>query len=196
MEEESVREKAPGTILCLDNHEAERQAIAGIFRQAGFEVKWAATGDEAVALARKQPALLFLVAHRPDLNGFEVCRRIRAHPATAAIPVLFLFGSGATAAEERRAREEGGSDCMTSPVNPQELLARTRALLFPFPRPAEARSAAQVCCRSGLTKAGAEALLDWLEANGRGPAEVVYKDGEGFCVRWRGGPTEKEPGNP
>jgi DNA-binding response OmpR family regulator len=194
-----MREQALGTILCVADDEADRHALARIFREAGFEVQEAATGGEALTLAQQQPALVLLAVNRPAGNGFEVCRQIKAQASTAAIPLLFLLGADATPAEKIRAREEGAAGYLTRPVAPSELLARTTALLRPQPAgpPAgtvEGQPVPASSCRSGLTKTDAEKLLDWLEANGYPHRELSYKEGEGFRVRWQGGPAREPPG--
>jgi CheY-like chemotaxis protein len=196
-----VRKKTSTTILCIDSSEADRRALAGTFRAAGFEVTEAATGAEALALAMRRPTFVLLVVHLPDVSGFEVCRQIKAHPATAAVPVVFLFAAGATPAEKSRAHAEGAAGCLILPVDSPELISQTTALLrtlLPGP-PAgspEGEGIPERVCRSGLTKAEAEKLLDWLEANGRPDPEVVYKDGEGFSVRWPAGPAGEGPEGP
>jgi DNA-binding response OmpR family regulator len=194
--EDRVREQGLSTILCVDEDEADRHAFARALREAGFEVKEAATGEEALALAGQKPALVLLAVNRPDAGGLEVCRRIKADPATTAVPVLCLFGVDVPAAGVSRAREEGAAGCLTKSVDPRELIAQARALLGgqtaqslgnsgqggPTPDP---------FCRSGLTKREAEKLLDWLEANGYRHRELAHKEGEGFIVRWQPCPREE-----
>jgi DNA-binding response OmpR family regulator len=196
-----VREETSTTILCVGNRQADCRALAGAFRAAGFEVAEAATGTEALALAMQRPAFVLLVVHPPDVSGFEVCRQIKSHPATAALPVLFLFAAGATPAEKSRARAEGASGCLVLPVDSPELVAQTTALLRTLApglpaRPPDGEGMPERVCRSGLTKAEAEKVLDWLEANGCRDPEVDYKDGEGFSVRWPAGPDAGGPQGP
>jgi CheY-like chemotaxis protein len=81
--------KSP-TILYVDDDRQNRETYGLIFRQAGFVVKEAATGDEALRLAAMNPDLVVMDVNLPDIDGFEVCRRIKTHPATTSIPVLHL----------------------------------------------------------------------------------------------------------
>jgi CheY-like chemotaxis protein len=80
----------PVTVLVVDDDEGKRYAIGKILRKAGFAIREAATGTDALRLAATQPDLIILDVQLPDINGFEVCRQIKADPATAAIPVLHL----------------------------------------------------------------------------------------------------------
>jgi DNA-binding response OmpR family regulator len=196
-----MSEQAPGPILCVGDDVAARHALARLLREAGFAVKEAATGEEALALAQQQPALVLLAVNRPEGSGLEVGRQIKAQASTAAIPLLFLFEADPTPAEKSRAQEEGAAGCLTRPVVPSELIAWTRALMRPRPAPPADRDAGrepapETSCRSGLTKEEAEKLLDWLEANGCRHPEVAYKDGEGFLVRWQAAVEGEGPGNP
>jgi two-component system OmpR family response regulator len=85
----------------------------------------------ALALAactREQPELLVLDILMPELDGLEVCRRLRAAPATARLPVLFL-SSKDDEVDRIVGLEMGGDDYLPKPFSPRELVARVRALL-------------------------------------------------------------------
>ena len=74
------------------------------------------------------PDLILLDVDMPDMDGFEVCRRLKGHPATMNIPVVFLTGAGSTD-EKIRGLELGAVDYVTKPFEPAELRARVRAAL-------------------------------------------------------------------
>src|SRR4051794_40942168 len=132
-----------GTVLYVDDDEANRRAFALVFREAGFEVKEAGTGDEALRLAAERPDLVVLDVQLPDVNGFEVCRRIRADPATTAIPVMHL-SAVYVSPEDRTHALDGGADAyLTKPVEPREMVAQARALLRTHRAEEMARAAAQ-----------------------------------------------------
>src|SRR5262249_48329409 len=76
------------TILNVDDDLATRYAVTRTLQRAGFTVREASTGQEALALARENPDLILLDVQLPDITGFEVCQRLKADPATAPIPVL------------------------------------------------------------------------------------------------------------
>jgi two-component system cell cycle sensor histidine kinase/response regulator CckA len=118
-----------GTVLYVDDDAANRKTFALVFREAGFEVKEAATGSEALKLAAEKPDLIVLDVNLPDITGFEVCRHIKAHPATTAIPVMHMSGVYVTPGDRTAALEEGADVYLTKPVEPRELLAQARALL-------------------------------------------------------------------
>src|SRR5262245_40106104 len=118
-----------GTVLYVDDDEANRFAFTCLFREAGFDVEEAATGSEALRLVKGLPDLVILDVNLPDIDGFEVCRRIKSHPATTPIPVMHLSGVTVSPAQMTHALEEGADAYLTKPVEPQELLAQARALL-------------------------------------------------------------------
>ena len=117
------------TVLNVDDYPAALYATSRVLRQAGYRVLEATTGAEALARAGECPDLIILDVNLPDVDGFEVARRIKADPETASIPVLQM--SAAYRAPEHRALGlEGGADAyLAQPVEPRELLATIRALL-------------------------------------------------------------------
>ena len=117
------------TILYVDDDRQNRETYGLIFRQAGFVVKEAATGDEALRLAAMNPDLVVMDVNLPDINGYEVCRRIKTHPATTSIPVLHLSTVFVHSQERTHSMEEGADAHLTKPVEPEELLAHVKALL-------------------------------------------------------------------
>jgi putative two-component system response regulator len=95
-----------------------------------YEVHVATDGLRCLELARRvrRPDLILLDVMMPGMDGYEVCRRLKANPDTADIPLLFL--SGRTAAEDERiGLEIGAEDYLAKPVNPAVMLARVRAHL-------------------------------------------------------------------
>jgi CheY-like chemotaxis protein len=124
-----MTEQPPATILYVDDDDDTRRAISWLFQGAGFAVKQAANGSEALRLAAEKPDVVVLDVNLPDINGFEVCRRLRSDPATARVPVLHLSGVSARSDEEAQAREGGADAYLVKPVEPQEILATLHALL-------------------------------------------------------------------
>jgi PAS domain S-box-containing protein len=117
------------TVLNVDDYPAALYATSRVLRQAGYRVLEATTGAEALARAGECPDLIILDVNLPDVDGFEVARRIKADPETATIPLLHM--SAAYRDPEHRALGlEGGADAyLAQPVEPRELLATIRALL-------------------------------------------------------------------
>jgi signal transduction histidine kinase len=120
---------SPPRLAYVEDNDALRYATSRILREGGFTVVEADTGAEGLRLARSQPDLMLLDVRLPDMSGFEVCRRMKADPATASIPVLHLshtYGAGDKVAEGL----DGGADAyLTQPAEPRVLLATIRALL-------------------------------------------------------------------
>jgi len=128
-------------ILVVDDTEAMRYATSRILRAAGYSVAEAATGLEALEQARRLPELVVLDIHLPDIDGYEVCRRLKADAATASIPVLHLTATYHES-EDRSVSLEGGADAfLREPVEPRELLATVGALLRMKKAEDEARQA-------------------------------------------------------
>jgi signal transduction histidine kinase len=131
------------SILYVDDNESQRRALTCMLRAAGFHTREAGTGSEALDLAATQPDLIILDVDLPDLSGFEVCRRIKAHPATSAIPVLHLSGVFVKS-DDRTAGLDGGADgYLTKPVEPSEAVATVRSLLRIHRAEEAARAAAR-----------------------------------------------------
>src|SRR5262249_31999849 len=83
----------------------------------------------ARGMAWEGPDLIVLDVSLPDIDGFEVCRRIKAHPATSAIPVLHMSGVFVSTHDKALALEGGADAYLTKPVEPGELGATVRAML-------------------------------------------------------------------
>ncbi len=117
------------TILNVDDRDGSRYAVSRVLKRAGFAVKEAATGAEALRLAAEQPDLIILDVNLPDINGVEVCRRLKADPATAPVPVLYLSATALETLDKVQGLEAGADAYLAGRVEPSELLATVRALL-------------------------------------------------------------------
>src|SRR5436305_1495545 len=116
-------------ILVVDDDPVIVRLLEVNFRLDGFDVSTAGRGEEAIALAVETPPdIILLDIMMPGLDGYEVCRRLRAIPALADIPVLFL---SARAQDDTRAADEdlGIVDYVTKPFDPSELVATVRRLI-------------------------------------------------------------------
>jgi signal transduction histidine kinase len=117
------------SILYVDDDADSRHAFGWLFRNAGFDVREAATGTEALRLARHRPDLVVLDVNLPDINGFDVCREIKSHPATASIPILHLSACFISSEDRAQGLEAGADGYLTKPIEPGELLAQVKAAL-------------------------------------------------------------------
>jgi CheY-like chemotaxis protein len=113
------------TILVALGEDASRGGSVQSLQQAGCTVREAATGAEALRLAADRPDLILVGARLAQPDGPEVCRRLRADPATASIPLLYLPANGADSSFP------AGTDLcvpLTTPVPPAQLVALARVL--------------------------------------------------------------------
>jgi len=117
-------------VLSVDDNEASRYAIGRTLRQAGFRVIEAGTGMEALARARDNtPDLILLDVKLPDIDGFEVSRRLKADAVTASIPVLQITATYSSTEHWAQALNAGADGYLTHPAEPIVLVATIRALL-------------------------------------------------------------------
>jgi signal transduction histidine kinase len=106
-----------------------RDAHTRLLRQAGFDVVEAATGAETLRRAvATQPHVVLLDVRLVDLDGDEVCGRLKAHPATAGIPVLLLSADGRADAEHLPGVDAGADGVLLEPVAPEVLFATVRSV--------------------------------------------------------------------
>ena len=116
-------------ILIAEDDRDIADLVAHYLQKAGWEPHVAGAGDEALAYARSNPVdLILLDVMLPGLSGLEVCRALRADPATAAVPIIMLT---ARAEETDRVAglELGADDYVAKPFSANELVARIRALM-------------------------------------------------------------------
>jgi PAS domain S-box-containing protein len=136
------------TILHIDDTEANRYIISRMLRDAGFDLLEATTGETGLRLlSEKPPDLVILDVKLPDINGFEVCRQIRANPATATTPVLFLSANYVKTEDKAHGLDTGADGYLVQPVERVELLATVKALL----RLHEAEASARLLAREWQT---------------------------------------------
>lgn len=116
-------------ILHVDDNPATRYTIGRTLVREGFKVREAATGREGLRLAKEEPDLVILDVKLPDIDGFEVCRRIKADPKTANIPVLHLSATYVTEEAQATGLKGGADGYLVQPVDHRVLVATIQALL-------------------------------------------------------------------
>jgi adenylate cyclase len=115
-------------ILVVDDQRTNAEMVSGLLRNLGYEVELALNGQEALDLVReKGPDLVISDILMPGLDGYELCRRLRANAATALLPVILVTGVEQT--ERIKGVEAGADDFLAKPVNWAELFARVKRLL-------------------------------------------------------------------
>ena len=117
------------TILVVDDRPANRYAIVHALTRSGFQVIEAASGREALELAKQVPAAILLDVKLPDILGYEVCRRLKSNPRTNHIPVLQLSAAFVDNESRVYALESGADAYLTQPVEPNVLIATVRSLV-------------------------------------------------------------------
>ena len=116
-------------ILVIDDSEKVHTLVRGVLAREPVDIQSATDPEYGLVLAASQrPDLILLDIDMPGMTGFDVCNRLKADPATAASPVIFLTGQN-SAQEKVQGFGVGAVDYITKPFNPTELLARVRASL-------------------------------------------------------------------
>jgi len=116
------------TILIVDDDPAACKILEGLLRAADYRIFFVTSGLEALHTAQQTlPDLVLLDVMMPDIDGFEVCRQLRADPMLAEVPIIMV-----TALEDRESRmrgmDAGADDFMIKPVDRMELRARVRTI--------------------------------------------------------------------
>jgi putative two-component system response regulator len=116
----------PATILVVDDTPANLSLMTGLLRDE-YQVKAAIDGEKALRIAQARPApdLILLDIMRPGMDGYEVCRRLKADPATRDIPVIFLTARSGVE-DEKMGLDLGAVDYITKPISPPIVMARVR----------------------------------------------------------------------
>ena len=126
----SILETLTGHVLVVDDEEQNRDLLRDLVEEQGHQVTEADHGEQALASVKKAPPdVILLDVMMPGMDGYEVCRRLKADPETAPIPILLV-----TALKERSERligiEAGANDFISKPVDNQDVLLRVRNAVY------------------------------------------------------------------
>ncbi|MFE2962102.1 SpoIIE family protein phosphatase [Streptomyces sp. NPDC059340] len=174
------------TVLVVDDAAAGRYAMSAVLRRAGHQVVPVATGSEAlveldVRLRRGTlPDVALIDVELPDMSGFELCRRLKARPHMAGLPVVHFSAAAVDAGDRCRGLDVGGEAYLTVPAEPEEIDAVVRAAV----RAARLRADDQALARR-LTRL-AETVVAIQTA--RSPQELADAAAEG-AARLTGSPA-------
>jgi CheY-like chemotaxis protein len=119
-------------ILVIDDDEGNREILRARLEQAGHEVTEAKDGEEGLRLSQSLlPSLIFLDLMMPSIDGWQICRQLKANPKTRAIPVIILTACSKDI-EQLRGWESGADDYVTKPWDPAGLLELVRKYIPAF----------------------------------------------------------------
>lgn len=114
------------TILAVDDTSASLKLLVDLLKVEGYRVRAAISGELALhAAAANPPDLVLLDIRMPGMDGYEVCRRLKAEPATCDVPVIFV-SAASEMSEKLHGFEMGAVDYVTKPYQRDELMARVR----------------------------------------------------------------------
>ena len=130
----------PRTVLQIDDDVAVSAALVVRLRAAGYDVVGARDGRAGLAAAMEhRPHVILLDIRMPDMDGFEVCRRLKATPELAGIPVIFLSGNVGEEAK-RAAAELGAAAFLGKPYEARDVIDLIERAIGAAPRAAPERS--------------------------------------------------------
>ncbi len=114
-------------IMIVDDEKYVRESFGKILNKEGYEIKLAATGDEALVLLNEvKPNVILLDFKMPGLDGVEVCKKIRSNAATRAIPIIMIT---AYPHEKVEALQAGADDFLNKPTDPVDVSMRIKCVL-------------------------------------------------------------------
>ena len=133
------------TILIVDDEADILEMLQYNLEKEGYAVLTARHGKSALEQSRHKPDLVLLDVMMPEMDGWEVCRRLKQDPNTASIPVLFLTAKGAEM-DEVVGLELGAEDYIVKPISMRKLLARVRAVLRRYETRKDGSHEADIIC--------------------------------------------------
>jgi CheY-like chemotaxis protein len=104
-------------ILSVDDNEATHYSVTRYLREGGYQVIEASNGAEALDLVQQNPDLITLDINLPDINGYEICRRLKDDTATRDIPVLHISASYVDSGDRVRGLEGGADAYLAEPID-------------------------------------------------------------------------------
>ena len=126
---ERERQAGPAPVLIVDRDREYGKFVMDVLRRAGFTSRHLATGEDAVAFARKRlPAAVILDVILPATSGYEICRELREEHGEH-LPIVFVSGDRVEASDRVVGLLLGADDYLVKPIDPDELTARVRRLI-------------------------------------------------------------------
>ncbi|MCF8199849.1 MAG: response regulator [Sulfuritalea sp.] len=121
----------PTIVLIVDDEPANIDLLKGVL-PGEYKFKVAISGEKALKIAQKEPHpdLVLLDVMMPEMDGYEVCRQLKADPATANIPVVFVSGH-TDDAERQKGIAAGATDFISKPIDPEVVQAVVKSIVDP-----------------------------------------------------------------
>jgi CheY-like chemotaxis protein len=196
----------PATVLVVDDSATKRYLLVSWLSRAGFSVVEAETGGEALLrLTEADIDLVVLDVKLPDMNGFEVCERIKTDPEYGILPVIHVSAHAVDVVDRTQGLNRGADAYLVEPIEPDELIATAQAVLRYYRARQRAETLAARMVRlaettlainsastlSGLLQAAADGAHEIFG----GPVVVVGEssDGEGLAAIANGAPATVRP---
>ncbi|MGD0267121.1 MAG: response regulator [Candidatus Methylomirabilota bacterium] len=118
-----------GRVLVVEDHSMSLELVTELLQEEGNQVLAATSGEAGLRLAAAEgPDLILMDLQLPGMTGYEAIRRLKANPATAAIPVLALTGS-AMRGDDLKVREAGADGYLTKPLDARAFRETLRRIL-------------------------------------------------------------------
>ncbi len=186
-------DSGPATVLVVDDSATKRYLLVSWLSRAGFAVREAQTGTQALdAIADEAIDLVVLDVRLPDMSGFEVCERIKSDPRRGALPVIHVSAHAVDVVDRAQGLNRGADAYLAEPIEPDELIATAQAVLRYYRARRRAESLAERMVRlaeTTLAVNSAPTLARLLEAAASGtarifggPAAVVAETAEKQCL--------------
>ena len=148
-------------VLVASSESRVRATAAQAVESAGFEAVQARTGAEALLADAEQLSAVVLDIELPDIDGFRVCRQLRASAGPAALPVIYLCAPGVPLQSRYAALESGAQACLMQPLDPVVLVSLLKALLDRPAAPLGDPKAATATLQAALQQSDAVEAAVW-----------------------------------
>jgi CheY-like chemotaxis protein len=175
-------------LLLVDGDPKSLRVLDVSLKKAGFQVITATNGLEALSALESAPDLIISDTHMPEMDGFELCRRVKQRPEWAKIPFIFL-SSRKSIEEKIRGLELGVEDYLTKPIYIKEIVTRVRMLLQRAQRERlESRRDNRTSFAGQLWDIGVVDLVQTIEINRKsGIIHIVNRDSRRGAIYFRDG---------
>lgn len=169
-------QQQPNIVLIVDDIPDNIAVLHDALDESGYTVLVANSGQMALDVAAQaEPDIILLDAMMPEMDGFEVCKQLKAHNKTSQIPVIFMTGLTETE-HVVAAFEAGGADYVTKPIRVNEVLARIIAHLKTSRKVTEARSALDAFGQAAIAITPHDGKIVWQTPLARDWMHAYFKD--------------------